>query len=70
MSAVREIVGVRVVPWLWNLPPNDRRYHPVYVACVELGVPCCLQIGLDDETRGLYLPGNARRVFTLPEKAR
>ncbi|MGO1053013.1 amidohydrolase family protein [Crossiella sp. CA198] len=54
MGAVREIrrcvtelgfVGVRVVPWLWNLPPNDRRYYPVYVACVELGVPFCTQIG-------------------------
>jgi predicted TIM-barrel fold metal-dependent hydrolase len=54
MAAVREIrrcvtelgfVGVRVVPWLWNLPPNDRRYYPVYVACVELGVPFCTQIG-------------------------
>jgi len=41
MEAVREIrrwvdrrafVGVRVVPWLWNLPPNDRRYYPIYVA--------------------------------------
>lgn len=55
MGAVREIrrcvdersgfVGVRVVPWLWNLPPNDRRYYPVYVACVELGIPFCTQIG-------------------------
>lgn len=38
-------VGVRVLPWLWDLPPNDRRYYPVYVACVELGVPFCTQIG-------------------------
>jgi hypothetical protein len=54
MAAVAEVrrcvrdlgfVGVRVVPWLWNLPPNDRRYYPVYVACVELGVPVCTQIG-------------------------
>lgn len=54
MEAVREIrrwvdrkkfVGVRVVPWLWDLPPNDRRYYPVYVACVEAGVPLCTQIG-------------------------
>jgi hypothetical protein len=28
-------VGVRVVPWVWDLPPDDRRYYPVYVACVE-----------------------------------
>jgi predicted TIM-barrel fold metal-dependent hydrolase len=44
---VRELgfVAVRVVPWLWNLPPNDRRYYPLYVACVELGVPFCTQVG-------------------------
>lgn len=54
MGAVREIrrrvdghrfVGVRVVPWLWGLPPNDRRYYPVYAACVDAGVPFCTQIG-------------------------
>jgi uncharacterized protein len=54
MSAVRELrryvdgetfVGVRIVPWLWNLPPNDRRYYPIYATCVELGVPLCTQIG-------------------------
>ena len=25
----RRFVGVRVVPWLWDLPPNDRRYYPL-----------------------------------------
>jgi uncharacterized protein len=38
-------VAVRIVPWLWNLPPNDRRYYPIYVTCVELGIPFCTQIG-------------------------
>lgn len=38
-------VGVRIVPWLWDLPPNDRRYYPVYAACVEADVPFCTQIG-------------------------
>jgi uncharacterized protein len=38
-------VAIRVVPWLWNLPPNDRRYYPLYATCVELGVPFCTQIG-------------------------
>ncbi|HSD77822.1 MAG TPA: amidohydrolase family protein [Solirubrobacteraceae bacterium] len=37
--------GLRVVPWLWGLPPNDRRYYPLYAACVELGVPFCTQVG-------------------------
>jgi predicted TIM-barrel fold metal-dependent hydrolase len=54
MGAVRELrrwvdgerfVGVRLVPWLWDLPPNDRRYYPIYAACIELGVPFCTQIG-------------------------
>jgi len=54
MAAVREIraradtgkfVGVRIVPWLWDLPPNDRRYYPVYAACVEAELPFCTQIG-------------------------
>lgn len=38
-------VGVRVLPWLWDLPVNDRRYYPIYVACIEAGVPFCTQIG-------------------------
>ncbi len=54
MGAVREIraraktgkfVGVRIVPWLWDLPPNDRRYYPIYTACVDEGLPFCTQIG-------------------------
>jgi predicted TIM-barrel fold metal-dependent hydrolase len=45
--AVRELgfVGLRVVPWLWGLPPNDRRYYPLLAECVELGVPFCTQVG-------------------------
>ena len=38
-------VGLRIVPWLWNLPPNDRRYYPLYAECCELDVPFCTQIG-------------------------
>lgn len=54
MEAVRELrrcvkqlgfKALRVVPWLWNLPPNDRRYYPLYAECCELGVPFCTQIG-------------------------
>ena len=37
--------ALRVIPWLWNLPPSDRRYYPLYAECVELGVPFCLQVG-------------------------
>jgi predicted TIM-barrel fold metal-dependent hydrolase len=54
MEAVRELrravkqlgfKALRVVPWLWNLPPNDRRYYPLYAECIELGIPFCTQVG-------------------------
>jgi uncharacterized protein len=54
MKAVRELrrcveelgfKGLRVVPWLWDAPPTDRRYYPLYAACVELGVPFFTQVG-------------------------
>jgi len=54
MEAVRELRravkqlglrALRVLPWLWGLPPNDRRYYPLYAECVELGIPFCLQVG-------------------------
>jgi uncharacterized protein len=54
VGAVRELrrcvtelgfVGLRVVPWLWGLPPDDRRYYPLFAECVELGVPFCTQVG-------------------------
>ena len=37
--------GLRIVPWLWGWPPNDRRYYPLLAECVELGVPFCTQVG-------------------------
>jgi uncharacterized protein len=37
--------GLRVVPWLWEAPPTDRRYYPLYLTCVELGVPFFTQVG-------------------------
>ena len=54
MEAVRELhrcvgelgfVALRVVQWLWDLPANDRRFYPLYAACVDLGIPVCLQVG-------------------------
>jgi predicted TIM-barrel fold metal-dependent hydrolase len=33
------------VPWLWEAPPTDRRYYPLFAACVELGVPFFTQVG-------------------------
>ncbi len=53
MEAVRDLrrrvdegfVALRIVPWLWELPPTDRRYYPLYAACVDLDIPFCTQVG-------------------------
>ena len=54
MAAVRELrrcvdelgfKGLRVVPWLWEAPPTDRRYYPLYATCIDLGVPFFTQVG-------------------------
>ncbi|MFD4527071.1 amidohydrolase family protein [Streptomyces sp. NPDC058470] len=45
--AVEELgfVALTNVPWLWQLPPTDRLYYPLYAACVDLGIPFCTQVG-------------------------
>lgn len=54
MTAVRELrravkdlgfKALRLLPWLWGLPPDDRRYYPLYAECIDLGIPFCLQVG-------------------------
>lgn len=45
--AVRQLgfKALRIVPWLWKLPPNDKFYFPLYVKCIELDIPFCTQVG-------------------------
>lgn len=54
LAAIRELeravvelgmIGLRVLPWLWKLPPNDKLYYPLYIKCIELGIPFCTQVG-------------------------
>lgn len=80
MEAVRELrrcvrelgfVGLRIVPWLWGLPPDDRRYYPLYAECIELDVPFCLQVGhtgplLSSET-GRPIPYLENVALEFPE---
>ena len=57
--------GIRVLPWLWEAPPTDRRFYPVYVACCELGVPFCTQIG----HTGPLMPSEVGRPIYLDQVA-
>ncbi len=74
MAAVREIrrcvqelgfKAIRILPWLWELPPTDRRFYPVYTACCELGVPFCTQIG----HTGPLMPSEVGRPIYLDQVA-
>jgi len=74
MSAVREIrrcvnelgfKAIRVLPWLWEAPPTDRRFYPVYTACADLGVPFCTQIG----HTGPLMPSEVGRPIYLDQVA-
>lgn len=63
--------GLRVLPWLWDLPPDDRRYYPLYAACVDLGIPFCLQVGhtgpLMPSEPGRPIPYLDRVALEFPE---
>jgi predicted TIM-barrel fold metal-dependent hydrolase len=61
MDAVRKLrhrvndegfVALRIVPWLWELPPTDRRCYPLYAAFVDLGIPFCTLVGRTGPLRG------------------
>lgn len=74
MDAVREIrrcvselgfKAIRVLPWLWEVPPTDRRFYPVYTACADLGVPFCTQIG----HTGPLMPSEVGRPIYLDQVA-
>lgn len=80
MQAVEEVrrcvedlgfVGIRVVPWLWELPPDDRRYYPVYAECVQQDVPFCLQVGhtgpLKPSETGRPIPHLDRVALEFPD---
>ena len=57
--------GIRVLPWLWELPPTDRLFYPVYAACCDLGVPFCTQIG----HTGPLMPSEVGRPIYLDRVA-
>jgi predicted TIM-barrel fold metal-dependent hydrolase len=74
MQAVREVrrcirelgfKAIRLLPWLWEVPPTDRRFYPVYTACADLGVPFCTQIG----HTGPLMPSEVGRPIYLDQVA-
>eukprot|EP01059_Diplonema_ambulator_P022181 TRINITY_DN3718_c0_g1_i1.p1 TRINITY_DN3718_c0_g1~~TRINITY_DN3718_c0_g1_i1.p1 ORF type:complete len:310 (+),score=70.26 TRINITY_DN3718_c0_g1_i1:50-931(+) len=37
--------AMRILPWLWNMPPTHRNFYPLHAACSDLNIPLCLQVG-------------------------
>ena len=75
MAAVRELRrcvrelgfrALRILPWLWELPPDDRRYYPLYAECIELGVPFCLR----SATPGRCIPPSRADRFPISTASR
>jgi len=71
--AVRDLgfKALRVIPWLWNRPPNDKLYYPLYVKCIELDIPFCTQVGhtgpLMPSEPGRPIPYLDEVALTFPE---
>lgn len=63
--------ALRIIPWLWNRPPNDKLYYPLYVKCIELNVPLCTQVGhtgpLMPSEVGRPIPYLDEVALTFPE---
>jgi predicted TIM-barrel fold metal-dependent hydrolase len=42
---VAEFVGLKILPLLYDLPPSDAAYYPLYAECVELEIPVLVLTG-------------------------
>ena len=56
MVAVRELErtikdlglkGLNLQPWVYGLPPNNKKYYPLYAKCVEFNVPVTIHTGIN-----------------------
>jgi predicted TIM-barrel fold metal-dependent hydrolase len=53
----------RIMPFLINLPPDDRVYYPVYAKCIELDLPISINTGIP----GPPMPGKCQDPIYLDE---
>ena len=63
--AVREfgVRLVRLVPFLFNRPPNDKACYPIYAKCIELDVAVSVNTGIP----GPPMPAEPQRPLHLDE---
>jgi predicted TIM-barrel fold metal-dependent hydrolase len=72
MPALRELQGLcqnqpvvvaRAVPFMINLPPDDRAYYPLYAKCIELDLAISVNTGIP----GPPAPGRCQDPIYLDE---
>lgn len=54
---------IRMVPFLFNRPPNDKACYPIYATCIELGVAVSVNTGIP----GPPMPAEPQRPLYLDE---
>jgi predicted TIM-barrel fold metal-dependent hydrolase len=54
---------IRMVPFLFNRPPNDKACYPIYAKCIELGVAVSVNTGIP----GPPMPAEPQRPLYLDE---
>ena len=52
---------IRMVPFLFNRPPNDKVCYPIYTKCIELGVAVSVNTGIP----GPPIPGEVQNPIHL-----
>jgi predicted TIM-barrel fold metal-dependent hydrolase len=57
------VVVARAVPFMINLPPDDRVYYPLYAKCIELDLPISVNTGIP----GPPAPGRCQDPIYLDE---
>jgi uncharacterized protein len=57
------VVLCRLVPFMINLPPDDKAYYPVYSKCIELDLPVSVNTGIP----GPPAPGKCQDPMYLDE---
>jgi hypothetical protein len=71
MAGVRELErlvrdgglrGLAMAPFRERIPPNDRRYYPLYMKCAELGIPVRLHTSMSYATDRAYDLGHPRHL--------
>ncbi|MCB9487941.1 MAG: amidohydrolase [Deltaproteobacteria bacterium] len=64
-------VALRIIQWLWDLPPTHAYFYPLFAACCRYDIPVCLQVGhtgpLMPSEPGRPIPYVDRVALDFPE---